>query len=253
MKDARRQRLAVRTQEREFGGAGQARGGEAGVGEVAFRAGVEVVVQDAVEPVEVVGEGQGFADAQVGQLLPPAVDGEPAQDADVHAVVVAALDDPAPVECRDVVPVFPVSAGRPRCGSRTRPLRKASRATVRVAVVVVADAVEVVAPAVDAEVPAPVVGHPFVEEEARLLRPGDTVWAVAGRRGQRGLGDVAVAPVMFGQDRHLAEADDDAGVQPAGVVEVEGHLALVVDLRRRHHAERGAHTRPRSCPGCGRT
>lgn len=245
VEDTLRQLSAKRLEERQLLPAWQIPGGEFRAGEIAVRARVEAVVDGAIGPREVEGQRQGFAHADVGQLRAAGVEDEGRLEAGLDFGVVLSHDQPAVGLRRDVVarapligvgldPVVdqPLAQGFPRHG--------------RVAVELVADGVEVVPTSVDGQIAAPVVGHPFPQQELPLLEIANPIGAAAERHVQGELAQVPRPPIMLRQDGHVGRRTRERVlVEPADRLEPKHDHELVQDLHRVDDRQRGAY------PGVG--
>ncbi|MNC28414.1 hypothetical protein D3C75_766180 [compost metagenome] len=107
-----------------------------------------------------------------------------------------------------------------------------------VAIELVLDAVDVVLAAVDRQVLAPVVLHPFKHQPAPRLDLGDAVGAAAQRRLEGGGLEVALLPVVLGQHRHFAQAQDQQRV--AGALEHEADAQRAENVHPLHFLQVGA-------------
>ena len=235
---AGRQFIPEGGQEVDLGRGGHAHGGETRRCEIAIGSGVETPCDHPVVPAVVERQRQGFTHADILKMCPAAVDDEASEQAHVVLEIVLALDHPT-LGQGVVVAVEPEpGVGFPPDVDETLAERLPGHGVV--AVEVIADGAEIVAATVHSDIPAPVVGHAFVEQETRLLELGDAVRTAAEWRDLGRLGVVRFAPVVFGKDRDLAETGYDRRIQTVDVGQVDGAFTLAVDLHRLDHAEGGA-------------
>ena len=109
-----------------------------------------------------------------------------------------------------------------------------------IAEVVHLDGVEVVATPHDGQVLGPVVRHPFELDPAPNHKLADAVWPGAQRRLDRRAGDVALGPIVFGNDGHHSEAARHDGIAMRGWDDVEAHFARSHDRHRVDDPQGGA-------------
>ena len=113
-----------------------------------------------------------------------------------------------------------------------------------IAEIVHLDGVEVVAALHDGQVLGPIVRHPLELDPAPDHKLADAVWPGAQRRLHRRAGDVALRPVVLGDDGHHPEAARHDGVAVRGGDDVEAHLARSHDRHRVDDTQGRADGRP---------
>ena len=214
-----------------------------GVVEEAVHAPIEAEVLHAVDPLEIVGVEQRLAHARVGELLAARVE----HDGRRHRRDVAALgqfeDEVAVVAGRKVhVGCRPILGDAFAAEGDDAFLGGFPRHGV-VAEVLEDDALVVVLAAHARHVPAPVVVDALVHDAAAELEVGDAVGAAAEGRFDGGLGDVALRPVVGGEDRQVADAQTRGGIAERGIRDVDRHFAVAHLLGASEVPEPGADRR----------